>query len=234
MATLTTANIDTRIQTEGKDAVDRFGTQRSDFLRDTCIEISTTQEFEWLYEAFDLTVPATKTDWINLDTSFHTVETVVYTNSSGEKKEFKPLSEHDYVFNQYDVINSLEGYFRVRYLPDSHADNGSGDNLFQIAIINGPDTGATIQVLIKKYLTAPEDMPNFLEEAIVKGAVARFLEFQEGDDFQVALHYYNRYQTLLKQEFLQGNNKLRNATPRRAKTVKEIQNQVLRNRYTGN
>lgn len=214
---LTLGDIDARVRVEGKDSNNQFPVQRADFIRDTCIEISTTQQYYWLKEVKTLTVPTPNTDWFNLPNDFHMAEQIAYLNQN-----FTYLSEDDFFRNYSAVSNDTAGYFRVRY----NATSG----VFQLALINPPPAGSSLTVLEKKYYESPEFFPPYMEECIVQGAVSRFLTFLEGDDLELAGVKRKGFEMLAAQQDKMGNNKLA-GTPRRTKTPKELIQEQQNNQY---
>jgi hypothetical protein len=215
---INTKSLDNRIKVEGKDATNRFPDERRNFIRDICVEISASQRYEWLKETFDLTVPATKTDWINLPQSFHQDGAVFYNG-----KNITYLSETDYAMDNYRFTTAEPyGFYRLRYNQTA--------GLFQISLVNGPEAGQTVKVLVKKYLTQPEDFPDFMEEVLKMGALARFLAMQEGDDLELAIDSRNEYIRLALQHDKVGNNNLVQE-PRRTKTINELYERETYNRY---
>lgn len=215
----TLADIDLRVKVGGKDALNRFAKEREDFIRDVCIEISTNQEFEWLLETIDITVPATATDWINLPLTYRS--TVEVFDTTGAKMTY--VSETDYACDRYKYNTEFShGLYRIRWDKDG--------GRFQIAFVNGPVTGTTMKVLCRKYLDSPEDFPDFMEEVIVRGALYRFLAFQEGDDLETAMLHQTEYTRLTKQtQMLMDNQVVEKA--RRVKTNRELYNSNVNNRY---
>ncbi len=214
-----TKTLDNRVKVEGKDATNRFPDERRNFIRDICIEISSSQKYFWLKETVDLTIPATKTDWIDLPESFHR-EVSVFLNG----RFFEFLSEDDYAMDNYSyTTNNPAGFYRIRW--------NETTGFFQICFINGPDAGTVVKALIKKYLKQPEDFPDFMEEVLVKGALARFLAMQEGDDLELAIDTRSEYLRLaIQQEDKTGNNAVV-TQPRRVKTNSELYDREMNNRY---
>lgn len=222
---LTQQDIAYRIRVEGKDSNDQFAEEIDNFIRDACVEISTSQNYYWLNETISVTVPSTITDWIDLDDDFHKVEVVAYNdpNSGNDVKYFSYVHERDVVnqYNQLYVANTC-GYYRLRWNADT--------NTFQICLINGPSAGSSIQILIKKWLKAPEQFPDFMEETLVKGGVGRMCTFLEGDDLEYGKNQLEEYRQLAKQQDKLGNNQL-SRTPRRTKTNAELNQGRMLNEY---
>lgn len=213
-----TQSIDNRIKVEGKDATNRFSDERKNFIRDACVEISTSQRYEWLKETIDVVIPATITDWIDLPEYFHQEAAVFYNG-----KNIVYLSETDYAMDTYRYTTYVPyGYFRLRY--------NESLGVFQISFVNGPTAGATVKILIKKYLSQPEDFPDFMEEIIKTAALSRFLAFQEGDDLELAVDQRSEYIRLAQQQDKIGNNNLVQE-PRRTKTNAELMDRETLNRY---
>lgn len=213
-----TTNLDERLRVEGKDATNRFQAQRLKFIEDTCTEISSSQDYHWLEETTNLTVPATITDWINLPDNFQKVLSVYY---SGQPLEY--VSERDYAADRYKVTTyAVFGYYRIRF--------NNVTAKFQIALVNGPAAASSVQLLYKKWLDKPEKFPDFMEEVILRGALSRFLAFQEGDDLEVAIDSRNEYIRLAQQQDKLGNNSLVDK-PRRTKTNRELMQAEMMNRY---
>lgn len=212
---LYTSNIDLRLKVEGKDAIDRFAEERANFIKDTCTEISTDQDYEWLMETITYTVPATKTDWIDLEKDYYGVQAIGHLKVGGtQTRYFDYVDENDYFYQSQKIQTDGLGRYRLRW--------NETKNLFQFALINGPDAGETVSVLVKKFYQRPEDFPDFMEEIIVKGALMRFLEFLEGDDLAVAQMIMNRYNLMAKQKKKLGDEKIATRQPRRTKTHKEL------------
>lgn len=222
---LTTVAIDARVKVEGKDSNDQFGTERANFLRDTCIEITTSQDYYWLWETITLTVPAIVTDWFNIASNFHKVETVCYANTAQQsnKQFFTFVRETDVIDQYYQIYSgSADGRYRLRWNESTKA--------FQMALINGPAAGSSILVLVKKFYNTPESFPDFMEETLKQGTLARFLTMLEGDDLEYGKQIMDEYRTLGKEQEKLGNNEISHKT-RRAKTNKELDENTRLNQY---
>jgi len=216
--------IDYRVKVEGKDLVDRFSTERENFIRDTCIELSTAFEFSWLEETKTLTY---STDWIDLWTDMHHVEAVSLVPDGVDKAHFfERIKERDVTYKAAQIASGQLVGYRLRWNEDTR--------VWQLKIVNGPTSSTnTINVLILKYLESPEKFPNQAEEAIVRGAVARFSAFLEGDDLPYAEQQYARFIGLGKQLYSMGD-LVKSSGPgsqRRVKTQAEIDDERSRNKY---
>ena len=222
MPRLTLSSIDRRVKIEAKDPIDQFPVQRRDYIRDTCIEITTTQDYEWLYESKTFTVPTPNDDWFNIQTGGDYPHQITVVKTVTGNKTFKYIAERDFIEDYYQTVNGGQGRFRLRW--------NENTQMLQMALINPPEVGSSILVLFKKYLAGPEKFPPFMEEVLVRGAVSRFQAFLEGDDLEVARENRAKFLELAQQQYWYGNSHL-NDQPHVAKTNKEIYDAESYNSY---
>lgn len=225
---LSDAAILERVRVEGKDAINRFNTERVNMLRDTCREICTTQNYSWLKEIVNHTLPATPGDWVNIDEPHHQVAAIAYTGTVGgetRKRYFEFVDEDNYFTENLQLTDHNRiGYYRLRWDEDNVR--------WQFALIGGPASG-TVEVLQKKIFTASPSFPEFMEEALVQGTLWRFLKFLEGDDLDSALIAKEQYEMLVKQHKAFGDDYI-SQQPQRVRTIKELYDAQNVNVYRSN
>jgi hypothetical protein len=173
-----------RVKVEGKDSLGQHLTQRTDFVNDIVREITGTFRFPFLIRTDEIT---STTTWVDLDKDVRNVLCVMV-----DDKRIDPISEEDYFYKRQSISNSNRAYYRLRWEKTK--------KLYQINFVN-VDTGTTVELLVRDVWTDPGKLPSEFEEAVVCGALYKYLTFLEGDDLAVALEHKKRYIDLVSQNF---------------------------------
>lgn len=201
-----------RTKIEGKDSLDQFSQVRENFVRDICREITTSLNFNWLEEIITITSSADGT-WVNLPTNVLKIAGVMINN-----RPLQPISEELYFKMITRLVPTNSGdkaFYRSRWYDVTRRK--------QITFV-GVSTGTTVTLLIRKFYDDPGKLPDELEEAVVQGTLFKFNSFLEGDDTQVAITHYQRYQGILKQLYDMTDEQLIDDDADRVMTNDEIEN----------
>lgn len=203
-----------RVRVLGKDTNTQYTTERTNFIKDIVREITTTFDWHWLYKINDITTTST---WQNLPTDFHKSKGI--KDAAGKRVRF--LSEEEYFIKAEEITNNKLGYYRLKW-DDTNA-------RWQIKFENVAASVALNQ-LYKWWTSDVTKMPDFLEEAIVVGATAKFMAMLEGDDAEQAQRYRNDFVFLIQQHKFLGDNDAGDG-PKRMKTNFEIETDDSIQRY---
>lgn len=204
----TNAQILQRTQDECKDGANQYTAQRQNFIGDICRSITTTVNFRWLEVSAELVYINT---WIAMPAE---VGRLLAVGVGG--KPLTPITESDYFKKKYEITQSVfdkKGYFRFRW--------NKTTKLFEILPVNVPNS-TTLDILYRKFLTTPDEFPDYFDEAIVCGVIWKFSALLEGDDLDVATFQKIRYQELLKQLEDLWNLEVQSDEPQRVMTQDEL------------
>jgi hypothetical protein len=205
----TNADILQRTKDECKDSTNAYAPQRQNFIGDICREITTTTNFRWLEVADELPYVDT---WVPLPEE---VGRLMAVGVGGQP--LTPISESEYFKRKYalmqNAIGNNKGYYRFRWNKE--------DKVFEILPIN-VDNDTTLDILYRRFLSTPDEFPDYFDEAIVCGVLWKFMAMLEGDDLDAATFQKTRYIEIVKQLELLWNPDVQSDENTRIMTQDEI------------
>lgn len=175
---LTLAAIKERVRIIGKDQQNQYSDTITNFIKDTVREITVVKDTENLYRESTIVVDGT---WQNLPSDFHKMKGML---SQGDGRRITRIHRNDYFLYRNKYSTSAVGHYLLQHDEDN--------DLWQVKFVNVA-SGTTVEYAYKRWMDDVTKVPSFWEEAIVNGAVAKFLKLMEGDDITLALHYENKY-----------------------------------------
>lgn len=197
-----------------KDGLRQKDREIDNAIKATCIELSTVDDDDWNVGTVSLTVPTTKTDFMQLPRNYHTMIKLYVPNvpASSYLAHFNRIDERDFIMRSPELVNTQEGYYRQRW--------EESPGLYTIALVNGPEAGTTVEAVYRKMYTDVFEFPPFMEEAIILGAAARMLILLDGEDTEYGLLIQSRYAAQQAQHFSRST--LKKDQPKRVKGYLDI------------
>ena len=173
-----------RVVREGKDSLSQHTLTIDNFIRDIVREITGAFRFPFLIRMTDITATS---DWLELDKDLRSILGVLVNDL-----KVWPISEEKYFLKKKSLGETNKAFYRMQW--DKVAKR------YKIKFVN-VDAGTTVSLLVRDVWDDPSKLPSEFEEAVVTGAIFKYLTYLEGDDLDVAKVQKIRYAELVNQNY---------------------------------